>query len=48
VARESHATGGEQELMRSGDEEKDQQVTNVTALRGGSGIPAEYVNACPD
>jgi methylmalonyl-CoA mutase len=31
--KESHATGGEQELMRSSDEEKDQQVTNVTEFR---------------
>jgi methylmalonyl-CoA mutase len=31
--KESHAEGGEVELMRSTDEEKDQQVTNVTEFR---------------
>ncbi len=31
--KESHAEGGEQELMRSSDGEKDQQVTNVTEFR---------------
>ena len=31
--KESHAGGGEVELMRSTDEEKNQQVTNVTAFR---------------
>ena len=31
--RESHAEGGEQELMRSTDEEKDQQVKNVEEFR---------------
>ena len=31
--KESHAEGGEVELMRSTDEEKDQQVKNVGAFR---------------
>jgi len=31
--KESHAEGGEQELMRSTDEEKDQQVLNVSEFR---------------
>ena len=31
--KESHVEGGEQELMRSTDEEKDQQVTNVSEFR---------------
>ena len=31
--KESHAEGGEQELMRSTDEEKDQQVINVSEFR---------------
>ena len=31
--KESHVEGGEQELMRSTDEEKDQQVRNVDEFR---------------
>ncbi len=32
--KEAHAEGGEQELMRSTDAEKQQQVANVEAFRG--------------
>jgi len=39
--KESHAEGGEQELMRSTDGEKDQQVINVSEFRGFHQAEAE-------
>ena len=39
--KERHAEGGEQELMRSTTEEKQQQVGNVEAFRSAHGDEAE-------
>ena len=38
--KESHAEGGEVELMRSTEKEKDQQVENVEAFRDAHGEEA--------
>ncbi len=41
AGKESHVEGGEQELMRSTDGEKDQQVESVEVFRGAHGAEAE-------